>query len=261
MISTIREIRWRSKYVRYLQKFVRSLLKREFDYFSAKSNFEYNNYLISGVLKLPEMEINLPDEVDSKQPFTDIKKLNSTFMERLTQTVVNLPQLSVIKDYFPSGLSLWNVSLNYSASRDPSNEANESQLWHWDYGDTRTVHLMINLEDVDQDNGPFTYVPYHINKTLKRHPFWIERFTDDQFEVLTGMQLCSVKEEFTGKKGSFIFVDPGKILHQGARNVKPRLVAFYTFTTKTPYEVNPEFENLKTKNYFWKNIENKLNEI
>lgn len=261
MKSMLSKIRWRSKHIRYSQKFMRSIRKRKFDYFISQDDFGSDNYLINGHLKTPDIEINLPREVDPSQPFTDIKRLNSDYMQCLTETVVNLPQISRIKDYFPRGLSLWNVALNYSPARAPSNEVNESQLWHWDYGDTRTVHLMINLEDVDGENGPFTFISHETNKIVKRHPFWIERFTDVQFEALTGKKISLVKEQFTGKKGSFMFVDPGKILHQGARNIKPRLVAFYTFTTQTPFEVNSEFESLKSNDKFWRRIEKNLNGI
>ena len=261
MISMLKKIRWRSKQIRYSQKIFRSILQREFDYLDPKGEFEAKNFELRGDLNLPKIKINLPDNFDLAQPFTDIKKMNQDYMEQLNHAVLKLPQLSVIKDYFPNGLLLWNVALNYSGEREYTHNAIESQLWHWDYGDARTIHLMINLEDVHQDSGPFTYIPYQMSKNVKRHPLWIERLTDSELEVLTGLQICNVKQQFTGSKGSFIFVDPGKILHQGARNIKSRLIAFYTFTTRTPYEINSEFESLKQKSNFWQDLEDRLNEI
>ena len=37
----------------------------------------------------------------------------------------------------------------------------KSQLWHFDHNDTRVLKLFVYLNDVGDDNGPFTYIPMH----------------------------------------------------------------------------------------------------
>jgi hypothetical protein len=65
--------------------------------------------------------------------------------------------LGIVSSY----LGMWprlhaiNVWLNFATTDD----AKESQLWHRDPEDMRTVKAFIYLADVDENRGPFSYIP------------------------------------------------------------------------------------------------------
>jgi len=131
--------------------------------------------------------------------------------------------------YFDGCPWLWNVALNYS---EPNEAPQDSQLWHFDYGDTKQLHIMIYFSDVDLDSGPFTFFPADLSRRIPRSKFVIERLTDTELEA-NGIKVAE-SVRLTGKRGDVFIADPGRVLHQGARCKKPRLVLFLTFTSTTP---------------------------
>lgn len=137
----------------------------------------------------------------------------------------------MIMRYFNGRPWLWNVALNYSEAMDA---ATDSQLWHFDYGDTRQLHLLVYFSDVTEQSGPFTFLPAPCSDRVVRHPLVIERFTDEDLARKFAIDATTSTIRLTGRKGEVFASDPGRLLHQGARCALPRLVMFVSFTTPAP---------------------------
>lgn len=166
------------------------------------------------------------------QSFIDVTAQYPELVSRVFADVVNDPVLSgVINGYFDGNPWLWNVALNYS---DPSERLSDSQMWHFDYGDVRQLHFMIYFTDVDNQSGPFTFLDVELSDTIERHPLLIERLTDEDLKTGYAIEPQAQAIRLCGKRGDVFLNDPGRLLHQGARCVKPRLVLFISFTTPTP---------------------------
>lgn len=236
-------LRWTLKAPRYAGKMARSAFGRrgltaEPGTPSLPDNTLYDGLLQTGFARHPQSRFNLP-EVDvgalagkaRGMPFFNALPEN---WERFKPLICDLLRDPLISDtllrYFDGRPWLWNVALNYS---DPSEGEQESQLWHFDYGDVRQLHTMLYFSDVDADSGPFTFFPAEISDHVPRSSLEIERFTDEHLRAHLAIDPAS-PVRLIGKRGDCFVNDPGRTLHQGARCKKPRLVLFLTFTTPTP---------------------------
>lgn len=138
---------------------------------------------------------------------------------------------AMIHGYFDGRPWLWNVALNYS---EPSDGLTDSQLWHFDYGDVRQLHLLAYFSDVSEASGPFTFLKVADSKRVTRHPLIIERMTDEELARRFDIDAQGAQVRLTGERGDVFVCDPGRLMHQGARCTATRLVMFATFTSRAP---------------------------
>lgn len=90
----------------------------------------------------------------------------------------------------------------------------ESQLWHRDYADTKTVKLFAYLTDVTGDaDGPFTYLPRSISRRVK-NAFFPGRIDDAAMDAQVGMDRAV---KVLGPRASAFYVDTANCYHQGSR--------------------------------------------
>ncbi len=138
--------------------------------------------------------------------------------------------LDVAIDYFGGDMSLYSLQVIYSFPTE--GEIRESQKWHKDYGDNKTLHSIIYLSDVcDEDDGPVVFTDKNDSKRIKKYPF-IRRIEDSVFErELDGGKII----RHFGKGGSSFFVDPAVCYHFGSRGRNGRLALFFSFNTGTPF--------------------------
>lgn len=247
LISQARSIasflRWRLKPVRWSAKLLgeaRFLPTRVFTKptpveggDSAFSKLRAKGYTkIASGLSLPEIDvIGLAGRATGKA-FVDVGPEYPLVMADAFARLMNRPGFQkTILHYFDGRPRLWNAALNYS---DVSDQANDSQLWHFDYGDTRQLHFMTYFTDVDIDCGPFTFLDATISSKVPRHPLFIERLTDDALAKDHAIDVKTRAIRLLGSRGDVFAADPGRVMHQGARCARPRLVMFVTFTTPTP---------------------------
>jgi hypothetical protein len=96
-----------------------------------------------------------------------------------------------------------------------------SQLWHLDKPDTGILSLFVNLNDVGEKNGPFTFLPADVSQRVRaatrydRISILGDGRLDDEvtFKAARPSELVSL----AGPAGTAGFVDTSTCLHQGSR--------------------------------------------
>ena len=109
----------------------------------------------------------------------------------------------------------------------------ESQKWHKDYGDSKSLHFIAYLTDVTKpEDGPFVFIDRKTSRSVAKSPL-IRRIEDAQLSKEIGGKPF---DAFYGKAGEAILVDPAGCYHYGSRCQTPRTAIFVTFNSSTPYE-------------------------
>lgn len=236
-------VRWDLKVTRFLEFQLNRILNFR-KAFNKKIAFS-PNYILdemenNGFCKLnesiyvPEIDFSSLKNASGGAAFVDV---SARYEQEVLQVFEAVMQVDGVEDtvcgYFGGRPWLWNIALNYS---DPCEEGAEetSQLWHFDYGDRRQLHMMIYFSDVTEKSGPFTFLPMQYSQRIGRSIWRIERFTDDSLKKTNEIDAEAQRVCLTGKRGDVYLADPGKLLHQGARSHLPRLVMFITFTSLMP---------------------------
>jgi hypothetical protein len=133
-------------------------------------------------------------------------------------------------------LGLWSkleyVDLWYT-SPAAEEERRSSQRWHRDFNDRHLLKAFIYLVDVDEETGPFEYVPRsapggELDSLWPWRPLGENYPPEDELaERLDGRAVT-----FTAPKGTIIFCNTSGFHRGGFAKAKPRLLA--TFTWDSP---------------------------
>ena len=150
------------------------------------------------------------------------------------------PFLTDIVSGYLKNPRLHSVGVYYSSV----NETIEgSQLFHVDGDSLRQMKCFINIWDVDEGMGPFTFIPGSLVDNTLRNRGLIKNLSD---EDLAQIKNSSSFIQVTGKSGSGVFCDTSRCLHQGSRALKqPRLVYMVQFVSRP--DALLEHKLLKTK--------------
>lgn len=133
--------------------------------------------------------------------------------------------LSLSSHYFGEVPVLSRIDLWWS----PPNESKaESQLYHYDGEDKSQLKVILNVNDVDAETGPFTFVDAPGSTKVagtRRHS---ARLDDDEVENIAGQDAVT---SLIGPSGTVGAVDTSRCLHYGSRgNSKARLILMIQFT-------------------------------
>ncbi len=155
----------------------------------------------------------------------DIEPDNPVFQLAFSPNV-----LGVADDYFAGRFLLDSIQVLYSWPTD--GQLCESQLWHKDYGDSKSFHWIAYVSNVTgPDDGPFQFVDKTDAQRIMRAPF-IRRISDKSFSKELGDGRL---RQFYGSPGESIFIDPAICYHCGSRCKNARLAIFVTFSTSRPF--------------------------
>jgi hypothetical protein len=107
-----------------------------------------------------------------------------------------------------------------------------TRLFHLDYEDNRIMKVIVYLNDVDEDGGPFEFVPRNLSPWHDQVRFVEGRVPDEDMDRLVprvGWKAC------VGKAGTVLFADPCTIFHRGRVPLTgDRRTLFYAYNSKTP---------------------------
>ena len=120
--------------------------------------------------------------------------------------------------------------LNVAVRRDLVDGADHgTRRWHIDINDFRYVKIIVYLNDVGDDGGPFEYLPDCHSRSLLRSgrpksvdPSRLAQFGDQPWRT------CS------GPAGTTILVDTARLYHRGKPPRHERFTLFYSFASRHP---------------------------
>lgn len=151
----------------------------------------------------------------------------------LLKVALDVKLLEIVAAYLGMWPALHSIGgwLNY-----PTDEpAALSQLWHHDPEDLKIIKTFIYLEDVGEENGPFTYVPgthpFGPNVPKARTQNDRRRVADEQFTEVFPPNMWRV---CTGPAGTMILADTLGYHRGGKPNAGTRLLVTFTYTSGTP---------------------------
>jgi hypothetical protein len=144
----------------------------------------------------------------------------------------HLQTVPVLSKTLPPGVRF--MESNAALDPDADGPFRESQLYHRDLHDSPLVYVLVLAEDVDENTGPWTFLPASVSaratKALRyQQPGVPYRVTDeDMYRVIDPDEAIT----FTGRKGSVLFIDSSACFHFGSRRaVRPRFQLMYALTT------------------------------
>jgi hypothetical protein len=140
-------------------------------------------------------------------------------------------------DVASSYLRMWPVleyiDVWYTAPQPQDAERVASQRWHRDYDDRHLLKAFLYLVDVDEETGPFEYVPGSAGKGPYAKE-WPWRPLGENYpspEALRERVPDTAVKTFTAPKGTVILCDTSGFHRGGFATGKPRVLATATYAS------------------------------
>lgn len=109
-----------------------------------------------------------------------------------------------------------------------------TRLWHVDAEDFNSVKIIIYLNDVDEDTGPFEYIPkYSISPLLYLWRVNLFNFAVED-AVMEKIVPNSQWHSCLGEAGKVIIAHTGQVFHRGKIPQKERFALMYSYTSRNP---------------------------
>lgn len=176
----------------------------------------------------------------------------------LSVAMAHLQTIPVISKTTPQGYRLMesHSALDPEATSPPR----DSQLYHIDLHDSPLMYVLVLLEDVTSECGPWTFLPAAASQRISKQLGYREKGRGHRLEDQDIRPLIKADEEivFALPKGSVLFIDSSQCLHFGSRDaILPRYMMMYALTSpcrqdfvmayKTPitYPVHPSDSRLR----------------
>jgi len=141
--------------------------------------------------------------------------------------------LDVANSYLRMWSKLEYLDVWYSVPQPARGERISSQLWHRDYNDKHLLKAFLHLVDVDEQMGPFQYVPESQpgGRYADAWP-WSplgQNYPSEQ-ELEERIPASDVRT-FTGPKGSLLFCNTAGFHRGGFSTSAPRVLATVTYSS------------------------------
>ena len=140
--------------------------------------------------------------------------------------------LNIVENYLGLPVAYQGVFFR----RDIANEvAIKSRLWHVDLEDRKVLKIIVYLNDVNEDGGPFQYIPQSLTSTVARSLKYGPRYITD--EIMQQALSPSNWKSCTGLAGTVIFASTASIFHRGKIPVADdRFAVFFDYTSRQPIQ-------------------------
>lgn len=113
----------------------------------------------------------------------------------------------------------------------------DTRMWHLDGEDSRSLKIIVYLNDVGNSGGPFSYIPKFDTPPFDAIEFSHGRVTDSTMNKLVASDR---QIRCTGLSGTVVFADTCSVFHKGAIPTdSDRLSVFYAYTSRNP--LHPEY--------------------
>jgi ectoine hydroxylase-related dioxygenase (phytanoyl-CoA dioxygenase family) len=144
---------------------------------------------------------------------------------------LNARLLDIANTYLGMWAKLEYVDVWYTPPVDQA-ERQSSQRWHRDFNDRHLLKAFLYLVDVDEDSGPFEYVPRSAPGGELDH-LWPWRPLGDNYppDEEFAAKLAEKAVSFTAPKGTLIFCNTSGFHRGGFAIGKPRVLATVTYSS------------------------------
>lgn len=138
--------------------------------------------------------------------------------------------LNIVENYLGLPVAYQGVFFR----RDIANEvAIKSRLWHVDLEDRKVLKIIVYLNDVNDNRGPFQYIPQSLTSTVVRSLKYRSGYIRD--ETMQQALSPSNWKSCTGISGTVIFAATSSIFHRGKIPVaSDRFAVFFDYTSRKP---------------------------
>ncbi|BAZ12751.1 hypothetical protein NIES4071_45840 [Calothrix sp. NIES-4071] len=138
--------------------------------------------------------------------------------------------LNIAETYFGLPVAYHGAYLR----RDIANNVQrKSRLWHMDTEDRQVLKAIIYLHDVNEQQGPFQYIPMAVTQKLVQTLKYKQGYIQDS--VMQHTASLSDCKSCLGVVGTVIFAATGSIFHRGKIPVaSDRLALFFDYTSRLP---------------------------
>ena len=133
------------------------------------------------------------------------------------------PLFSIVTNYLGTIPNLHSVDLVYSVARLMPDEHISSQLFHRDPEGLTQAKVVLNVFDVDEAHGPFTFIPANQSERIVA-AIWQQRrkagariqvrYRDEDVRAHGGLDATV---QLTGPAGTAAIVDMSRCIHAGSR--------------------------------------------
>jgi hypothetical protein len=115
----------------------------------------------------------------------------------------------------------------------PDGIVDETRLWHLDQEDSRILKVIVYLDDIDQNGGPFEYLP--ARAFVPAHLFDGPKMRiRDELELVRAVP-ASERRALTGRRGTVGFADTCSVIHRGRLPVGHiRRTLFFCYNAANP---------------------------
>lgn len=185
------------------------------------------------------IDYSTPPQLDAGTP-TYPHALTVTYIPEFAAWAQEPRLLHIIENYIGLPIAFHGVQLQ----RDFANKNQVlAELWHKDAEDRRMIKVIVYLSDVEEEHGPFQYIPKsNVSPSAWRRiksaianakDLGISDAEMEQFIPRSDWRSC------TGPAGTVIFVDTKAVLHHGKSRLKERSALFFVYTSARP--LHPEY--------------------
>lgn len=150
--------------------------------------------------------------------------------------------LNIAENYIRLPVTYHGVSLRREI---PNGKQLGTRLWHRDGEDRRMLKIIIYLNDVSENGGPFEYMPLPLipSYQLLRYIYLKLKFLRRGFSAFSDEKIKNILPESAwksclGPAGTTIFVDTRSVFHHGKMPSSERLALFFLYTSR--YLMRPE---------------------
>jgi hypothetical protein len=148
--------------------------------------------------------------------------------------------LDVVNSYFGMCVKLNAMNLWYNIPCGEAAERRASQHWHRDPEDRPVVKVFLHLSDVDDESGPFEYIP-ESRRGGKYESLW--RFSMGRRyppqDLIENTVPLPERRVMTGPRGSVVFCDTSGLHRGGFGKSRERILATWAYVSPASlYERN-----------------------
>ncbi len=173
--------------------------------------------------KISEDTFNHSDQIVVHASSKQIMKYPQIFLWGLEQRLLN-----IVENYICLPVAYQGVYFR----RDIANQLEAgSRLWHIDQEDRKILKIIIYLNDVSEDYGPFQYIPKSLTSKISDSLKYTSGYIQDK--IMQGVISSEVYKSCTGIAGTVIIAETSNIFHRGKPPINSdRFAIFFDYTSR-----------------------------